>query len=145
VAENKTKPTDADVDAFIDAVESDRRREDARTVLAAFREVTGEEPVMWGPSMVGFGSIHYRYASGREGDAMAAGFSPRKAALVVYLAEGFDGREELLARLGPHTIGRACLYLKRLDTVDLDVLRELVGLSYRHAVTVSHDAPEGGA
>jgi hypothetical protein len=142
VAENKTKPTDADVDAFLDAVPSDRRREDARRVLTIMREVTGEEPVMWGASMIGFGTVHYRYATGRQGDMFAAGLSPRKAALTVYLAEGFDGREELLARLGPHTTGRTCLYLKRLDAVDLDVLRKLIESSY-HAVTVTH-APEGG-
>lgn len=142
--ENKTKPTDADVDAFIDAVDNDRRRDEARTVLALMREVTGEEPVMWGPTMVGFGSVHYRYASGREGDTFAAGFSPRKAALTVYLAQGFDGREVLLGRLGPHTTGKSCLYLKRLDAVDLDVLRALVESSYRHAVTVV-DTPEGSS
>ena len=91
MAENKTKPTDADVDAFIDAVDNDRRREEARTVLALMREVTGEEPVMWGPSMVGFGTVHYRYESGREGDMFATGFSPRKTALTVYLADGSTG------------------------------------------------------
>ena len=144
MAENKTKPTGADVDAFIDAVESDRRREEARTVLALMREVTGEEPAMWGPSMVGFGSVHYRYESGREGDMFAAGFSPRKGAMTVYINDGFDEREELLARLGPHTTGAACLYLKRLDAVDLDVLRDLVEASYRHAVTVV-DTSDGGA
>lgn len=144
MAENKTKPTDADVDAFIEAVGSARRRDEARTVLALMREVTGEQPVMWGPSMVGFGSIHYRYASGREGDMFAAGFSPRASALTVYLVDGFDGREELLERLGPHTTGRACLYMKRLEAVDLDVLRELVASSYRHAITVV-DVPTGAA
>ena len=143
MAENKTKPTDADVDAFIDAVGDERRRGEARTVLALMSEITGEQPAMWGPSMVGFGTVHYRYASGREGDMFAAGFSPRKAALTVYLTDGFDGREDLLERLGPHTTGRACLYLKRLDAVDLDVLRALVESSYRHAVTVV-DTPPGG-
>jgi hypothetical protein len=144
MAENKTKPTDADVDAYIAAVESERRREDARTVCALMRDITGQEPVMWGPSMVGFGQVHYRYATGREGDMPAAAFSPRKAALTVYIADGFAEREPLLARLGPHTTGRACLYLKRLDAVDLDVLRELIAASYAHAKHVL-DAPEGGA
>lgn len=134
VAGNKTQPTDADVDAFIDSVDGDRRREDARTVLDLMRDVTGEQPVMWGPSMVGFGTVHYRYASGREGDMFAAGFSPRKTALTVYLTDGFDGRDDLLGRLGPHTTGRSCLYLKRLDTIDLDVLRTLIESSYRHAL-----------
>ena len=138
MAEIKTKQTDADVDAFLEAVQSDQRRKDARRVLAIMRAVTGEEPVMWGQSMIGFGIVHYRYATGREGDMFAAGLSPRKAALTVYLAEGFAGREELLARLGPHTTGRSCLYLKRLDTVDLDVLRELIDSSYHHAVQVTH-------
>lgn len=85
---------------------------------------------MWGPSIVGFGSYHYRYASGREGDMAAAGFSPRKAATTVYLMDGFDAHEDLLARLGPHTRGKGCLYLKGLDAVDLDVLAELVRRSY---------------
>jgi hypothetical protein len=144
MAENKTKPTDADVDAYIAAVESERRREDARTVCALMRDITGQEPVMWGPSMVGFDQVHYRYATGREGDMPAAAFSPRKAALTVYIADGFAEREPLLARLGPHTTGRSCLYLKRLDAVDLDVLRELIAASYAHAKHVV-DAPEGGA
>jgi hypothetical protein len=143
MAENATRPTDADVHAFIDAVDDPRRREEARTVLALMREVTGEDPVMWGPTMVGFGSVHYRYESGREGDMFAAGFSPRKTALTVYLSDGFDEREDLLRRLGPHTTGRSCLYLKRLDAVDLTVLRALVESSYRYAITVV-DAPAGG-
>jgi hypothetical protein len=143
MAENKTKPTDADVDAFIDAVDSERRREEARTVLALMRDITGEEPAMWGPSIVGFGSVHYRYESGREGDMPAAGFSPRKGALTVYLDIGFDDQTDLLDRLGPHTTGKSCLYIKRLDAVDLDILRELVETSYRHAVTVI-DTPPGG-
>lgn len=144
MAGNKTKPTEADVDAFIDAVDDERRREEARTVLDLMRDITGEAPVMWGSSMVGFGRVHYRYASGREGDMFAAGFSPRKTALTVYLTEGFNEQEELLDRLGPHTTGKSCLYLKRLDAVDLDVLRNLVESSYQHAVTVV-DTREGGA
>lgn len=144
MAENKTKPTDADVDAFLDAVESHRRREDARRVLTIMREVTDQEPVMWGPSMIGFGTVHYRYDTGREGDMFAVGLSPRKAALTVYLAEDFDGREELLAQLGPHATGRACLYLTRLDGVDLDVLRQLIESSYDHTVR-SRREPKPGA
>lgn len=133
MAENRTKPTDVDVDAFLDGVADDRRRQEARTVLSMMREVTGEEPVMWGPSIVGFGSIHYRYDSGREGDTAAVSFSPRKAALTVYL-DDFPERGPLLDRLGPHTTGAACLYIKRLDAVDVEVLRELIACSYRHAV-----------
>ena len=141
MAENKTKPSDADVDAFLDAVDGEHRQADARAVLALMRDITGEEPVMWGPTMVGFGSVHYRYDSGREGDTFAVGFSPRKTALTVYLAEGFDGKDELLARLGPHKTGASCLYLKRLDAIDQGVLRDLVESSYRFAVTVV-DAPQ---
>jgi hypothetical protein len=137
MAANKTVPTGADVDAFIDGVDHERRRQEARTVLAMMREITGEEPVMWGPSIIGFGSLHYRYDSGREGDMPAAAFSPRKAQLTVYIDE-FDEREELLGRLGPHSTGKSCLYIKRLDAVDIDVLRQLVAASYRHGVA-SHD------
>jgi hypothetical protein len=142
--ENKTRPTAADVDAFLDAVGNDRRREDARALCRLMRQVTGEEPVLWGPSIVGFGRYHYRYASGREGDAGAAGFSPRKSSLTIYVPDGFERYRDLLERLGPHTTSVSCLYVKRLDAVDLDVLRELVARSYRH-VTTAMDAPEGGA
>lgn len=134
MAENKTRPTDVDVDEFIVGVGNDRRRQEARTVLALMREITGEEAVLWGPSIIGFGSVHYRYDSGREGDMPAAAFSPRKAAVTVYL-DDFAEREELLDRLGPHTTGKACLYIKRLDAVDVDVLRELITASYRHAIS----------
>jgi Domain of unknown function (DU1801) len=127
-------PTPADVDAFIDAVPNETRRSDARALCELMSSVTGEPPVMWGPSIVGFGSYHYRYESGRTGDAPVAGLSPRKANLVVYLVGGFEDRyAKLLDRLGPHTTGKACLYLKRLADVDLDVLRQLVERSARVA------------
>lgn len=131
MADTTTGPTDEDVDAFLARVPDERRRADARAVVDLMAEVTGERPTMWGPTMVGFGSYHYRYASGREGDYFIVGLSPRTAALTVYLLDGFEGREDLLERLGPHTTGKACLYLKRLDDVDADVLRELVQLSVR--------------
>ena len=125
-------PTSADVDAFIDEVPNEHRRSDARALCELMRSVTGEPPVMWGPSIVGFGSYHYRYESGRTGDAPLAGFSPRKANLVVYLVGGFEDRyPKLLDELGPHKTGKACLYLKRLRDVDLDVLRQLVERSMR--------------
>jgi hypothetical protein len=95
-------------------------------------EVTGAEPAMWGTGIIGFGSYHYRYASGQEGDWPAVGLSPRKAALTLYLSSGFDGADELLGRLGPHSIGKSCLYLKRLSAIDQDVLRELVGDAFAH-------------
>src|SRR5215207_504640 len=95
-------------------------------------EITGEKPQMWGPSIIGFGSYHYKYASGREGDAPVAGFSPRKANLVIYLAEGVARNEALLKKLGPHTTSKVCLYIKRLSAIDLDVLREVIGESNRY-------------
>jgi hypothetical protein len=123
----KLVPTSADVDTFIDAVPDEHRRSDARELCEFMRSVTGEPPVMWGPSIVGFGSYHYRYESGRTGDAPLAAFSPRKANLVVYLVGGFEDRyPKLLEQLGPHKSGKACLYLKRLRDVDLDALRQLV-------------------
>jgi hypothetical protein len=128
----KMVPTSADVDAFLEAVPDENRRADAHALLKLMRSVTGEPPVMWGPSIVGFGSYHYRYESGRTGDARLAGFSPRKANLVVYLVGGFEDRyPKLLRRLGPHKTGKACLYLKRLGDVDLDVLRQLIERSMR--------------
>lgn len=126
----KTVPTDADVEAFIDAVPKPVRRRDAQTLLELMERVTGEKPVMWGPSIVGFGAYHYVYASGREGDWPAIAFAPRSAASTVYIADGFEGRDELLGRLGPHSTGVSCLYLKKLDDVDLDVLEELLRRSY---------------
>jgi hypothetical protein len=129
VPEPKTRATSDSVEEFLAAVADERRRRDALAVCALMAEVTGEPPRMWGPSMVGFGQHHYRYASGHEGDTFLVGFAPRRTALTVYLMDGFDGREELLARLGKHSTGKACLYIKRLDDVDVDVLRELVAAS----------------
>jgi uncharacterized protein DUF1801 len=132
VAEPKTRPTDADVGAFLESVADERRRDDAKAVCRLMQEVTGEEPVLWGTGIVGFGSVRLRYASGRELDWPVTGFSPRKTATTVYLMDGFEERSDLLARLGPHSTGRSCLYLKRLSDVDLTVLRELVAESVRH-------------
>ena len=130
----KTRPHDGDVDAFLATVTHKVRRRDADTLLALMQRVTGEPPVMWGPSIIGFGQYHYEYASGRQGDAGAAGFSPRKAASTVYLPDGTGAHEDLLARLGPHTTGLVCVYLKDLSTNDLGVLEEIVRRSYE-AVT----------
>lgn len=127
MSEPKTRPTGASVEEFISAVEDDRRQADCRALVDMMRRVTGADPVMWGPSIVGFGSYHYRYASGREGDWMLAGFSPRKRELSVYMMAGFKGADEILARLGRHkTSSGGCLYIRRLADVDLDVLEELV-------------------
>jgi Domain of unknown function (DU1801) len=131
-----TRPTDASVDAFIDAVPNEERRTDPRTLCALMTDLTGEPPVLWGPSIVGFGSYGYRYDSGREGISPLAGFSPRKANLVIYLSGGYEERHgELLDRLGPHKTGKGCLYLKRLADVDGGVLRELVDRSVRDRAT----------
>jgi hypothetical protein len=115
---------------FLAAVTPAKRRRDAHTMLALMERVTGVEPVLWGTA-IGFGSYHYRYDSGREGDAAAAAFAPRKAATVVYLMDGVGAHERDLARLGPHTTGVGCLYLKDVSAVDLDVLAEIVGGAYR--------------
>ena len=125
----KTKPTAASVEGFLASVSDERRREECRTVAALMRRVTGEEPRMWGASIVGFGTYRYRYASGREGDWLLTGFSPRKEALTLYLMAGFEGKAELTLRLGRHRIGKGCLYLSRLSDVDLGVLEELVRVS----------------
>jgi len=129
MAENKTKATDMSVDAFLAAVEHPVRRADGETLRALMARATGEPAVMWGPSIVGFGSYHYRYASGHEGDAPRVGFSPRAANLVLYVG-GFAEYEELLARLGKHKRSKACLYLNKLPDVDAAVLEEIVRRTY---------------
>jgi Domain of unknown function (DU1801) len=130
---NKTTATDGDVGAFLDAVVDEQRRSDARLLVGLMGEVTGQPAVMWGSSIVGFGSRHYRYSSGWEGDTPAVGFSPRKAQTVLYLTGGMDGYQDLLARLGPHQTGKGCLYLKRVDRADAAALRDIVARSYRAA------------
>ncbi len=126
MAENKTKPTTTSVRAFLDACSDESRRADAKALARLMQKVTGNEPLMWGPSIVGFGSYHYIYESGREGDAPIVGFSPRKAANVLYGTTGFAGADTLLARLGKHTTGKGCLYIKKLTDVDVKVLEMLV-------------------
>ncbi|MCB9778567.1 MAG: DUF1801 domain-containing protein [Alphaproteobacteria bacterium] len=123
--DNQTVPTGAAVDAFLDAVEHPVRQADARAVCALMQDVSGCAPRMWGPSIVGFGQYHYRYDSGREGDFMRIGFSPRKANLVLYIMPGFEGEDELMAALGKHKIGKSCLYINKLSDVDPGVLRSL--------------------
>ena len=127
-----THPTDASVEAFLAQVPDDRRREDARRLCALMREITGEPPAMWGSSIVGFGSYHYRYTSGHEGDSALASFSPRRHNLAIYLVGEFaDRHQAALARLGPHKTGKGCLYIRRLADVDPDALRELIDRSAR--------------
>jgi hypothetical protein len=130
VAEPKTTKTDASVAEFLATVADERRRSDAQALCALMTEVTGVQPAMWGPSIVGFGSYKYEYGSGRRGEWLTVGLSPRKQNLTLYLAAGIDRFPELLGRLGKHTTGKGCLYLKRLSDVDLDVLRQLVGEAF---------------
>jgi hypothetical protein len=132
MAQNKTQPTAADVEAFLAAIDPPARQADARAVAEIMQRVSGWPPRLWGPSIVGFGTYHYRYDSGREGDGPRIGFSPRKAALTLYIMGGFARQQDLMDRLGTHTTGKACLYLKRLSDVDLSVLEELVAESLAH-------------
>jgi hypothetical protein len=124
-------PTAVGVETFLDRVPDDGKKADALVLIDLMQTATGERPVMWGPSIVGFGSYHYRYESGREGDSPVVGFSPRKTSLVIYIVTGFSGAEPLLAKLGKHSTGTSCLYIKRLSDVDLKVLAQLIKQSVR--------------
>lgn len=124
--EQKTKETDDSVIEFIENVEHPRKREDAYKLLDIFTETSGYEAKMWGPSIIGFGSYHYKYESGHEGDAPLVGFSPRKAKISLYLAPGDSKRDELLEKFGKHTTGKACVYINNVDDIDVDVLKELI-------------------
>lgn len=137
---------EAKVQAFLDGVTPAKRRRDADTLVALLARVTGEEPRLWGPSIVGYGTYSHKYESGREGTAPAASFSPRKASSTIYLPDGVGAHDEALAELGPHTTGVSCLYLKDLEAVDLDVLERIVTASYRTvtAGTFGHRARESG-
>ncbi len=125
----KTKPTDVSAVSHIAAIANEEQRKDARTLVALMRRVTGQKPRMWGPSIVGFGSYHYKYASGHEGDTALAAFAVRGRELVVYIAADFEGRNALLSRLGKHRTGKVCVYIRRLADVDLKVLETLVARS----------------
>ena len=124
-----TRPTSVPVQEFLDTV-PERRRREAAQLIAMMRDITGAEPTMWGPSIIGFGSQHYRYDTGREGDMPRLSFSPRKATLTIYFSEGFDRYGDHLARLGKHRSSVSCLYLTKLDDADLGVLRDLLEASY---------------
>jgi hypothetical protein len=130
MAESKTKPNDQSVSAFIQAQPA-ARRADYLTLVDLMRRVTGHEPKMWGDSIVGFGQLHYKYASGHEGDTCLTGFSPRKQALTIYLWYGFEDQKDLLSRLGKYKTGKACLYVNNLDGVDLAALEALVAQTMR--------------
>ncbi len=124
--ELKTKETDNSVIEFIEGVDNPKKREDAYQLLDIFTETTGYDAKMWGPSIIGFGSYHYKYASGHEGDAPLVGFSPRKAKISLYFATGDSAREELLKDFGKHTTGKACVYINKVADINVDVLKELI-------------------
>jgi hypothetical protein len=132
VAELKTKKNDQDVNAFLERVEDEKKRADSKIVMKLMKEATGQEAKMWGDSIVGFGEYHYKYASGHEGDAPLAGFSPRKQALTLYIPAGFEQYGALMAKLGKYKTSKGCLYIKRIEDVDQDTLRELVRQSAEH-------------
>ena len=126
MAKNKTGVSAKSVEDFIDAVSDGQKRQDCRDMIALMRDVTGHQPKMWGSSMVGFGSYHYRYESGREGDMFLTGFSPRKSAFTIYIMPGFERYQALMEQLGPHRTGKSCLYVKNLEVIDRDVLKEII-------------------
>ena len=130
MTENKTQPTDASVDEFI-AAAGPEKQSDSERLIAILQDITGEKPVLWGPSIIGFGRYHYEYDSGHEGDSALIGFSPRKRELVIYIGPGFDSFQGLLAKLGKHKTGQSCLYIKRLSDINLKVLTELMAESVK--------------
>lgn len=132
MAKNKTEPTAASVTAFVDSIGDPRRRADARKVASMMRRVTGKRARMWGSSIVGYGTYHYKYESGREGDFMLTGYSPRKQALTVYILAGFDRFDPLMKKLGKYKTGKSCLYIKTLSDVDEKVLEQLIDASVKH-------------
>ena len=126
MAELKTQKNDGDVMAFIDSVENEKRREFARHLLEVFKDETGFEPQLWGPSIIGYGSYTYKYASGHSGEWMLTGFSPRKQSMTLYIMPGFDHYGELLEKLGKHKTGKSCLYINKESDVDMDIVRQLI-------------------
>lgn len=126
MAQLKTQPNNQNVETYLNSIEPQQRQEDCFTILKLMQEVTGETPQMWGSSIIGFGRYHYKYASGREGDWFVTGFASRSKNITLYIMAGFDDYDELMRKLGKHTTGKSCLYIKKLEDVDQDVLRELV-------------------
>jgi len=130
--DNKTKARSAEATAFIDAQTNEQHRHDGVALLSLLEEITGEKPQMWGASMVGFGSYHYKYDSGREGDMFITGFAPRKQNLTIYIMSGFEQHAELMKKLGKYKLGKSCLYIKKLEDIDLGVLRKLIKESVKY-------------
>lgn len=139
MAENKTKANNTDVTAFLNTVEDEQKRKDCFEISALMQEVTNEQPIMWGTSIVGFGTYHYKYESGREGDFMLVGFSPRKQNLTMYIMAGFGRYGELLSKLGKYKTGKSCLYIKKLEDIDKDVLKELITESVEYIANKKWD------
>jgi hypothetical protein len=131
MSENKTQKTDASVIDFLNSIPDEKKRQDCLIVFEMMSQVTGLEPKMWGASIVGFGDVHYKYASGREGDWFKVGFSPRKQNLTLYIMDGFPKYQSLLAELGKHKTGVSCLYINKLADVNLDILREMITQSIK--------------
>jgi hypothetical protein len=129
MATNKTTQNEDPIEDFINAVDNEQKRRDSWNMIALMKKITGSEPRMWGSSLVGFGSYHYKYASGREGDFFLTGFSPRKAAFTIYIMPGFSEYAELMEQLGPYKTGKSCLYIKNLDVVDREILERLISKS----------------
>ena len=138
MAEQKTLPNQQSVLDFISKVEPEEKRSDGLQLIGIMQLATGFEPTMWGPSIIGFGSFHYRYESGREGDSFLAGFSPRKQNITIYVTPGFGEYENLLEKLGKHKIGKGCLYIKRLSDVDEKILTKLISTSAKHGREMHH-------
>ena len=132
MAAMKTKKNALSVSKFLNAIADDQKRKDCKAVTKLMRNITGEEPKMWGAAMVGFGSYHYKYASGREGDYFVSGFSPRKQALTIYIMSGFRSHASLLKKLGKHKTAKSCLYIKKLEDIDMRVLEQLITRSVKH-------------
>jgi hypothetical protein len=126
MAEQKTKPTEITVESFLDKVADEQAREDSLTLVKLMKKVTGSKPKMWGPAIIGFGQYHYKYESGHEGDICLTGFSPRKGNISLYVLSGFKGQDDLLKKLGKHKAGKGCLYVKKLEDVDMKVLENIV-------------------
>jgi hypothetical protein len=139
MAQLKTQKNDESVVDFLNSVEDERKRQDSFAILDMMSEATGEEPIMWGSSIVGFGSYHYKYASGREGDWFKTGFSPRKQSLTLYIMDGFSQHDDLLRQLGKYTTGKSCLYVKKLDDIDLPTLIKLVKQSVEYLAESSKE------
>jgi len=137
MAELKTKPNKSSVLDFLNRVENEKKRADSFEILDLMREVTGVKPIMWGDNIIGFGTYHYKYASGREADWFLTGFSPRKQSLTLYIMSGFSEYDQLLGQLGKYKTGKSCLYINKLEDIDMDILRDLVEQSVGHMVESS--------